>query len=189
MIREFDAILLAVCTKISHATQRAIGLTSYFIAKIGIALAAVDIGVQLLNYLHQFLRHKTPLSLMLLQLIILVDFYRRTFFLTKAEEHLGSGIKPRELMAFTVGWFNVWWRLLWLGMLLWDTVFLIVLPPRRGPYWFADLVSTIFFSFGMSIFYYFVAVDPLPPGKSKVRVWMEHMRAFGKLTPAKAENP
>jgi hypothetical protein len=180
-----DSKILNACTKFSHATQRAIGITNYFIAKIGIAFASVDIGVSLLNYLHQFLRQKTPLVLVFLQIILLVSFYMRTFSLTKADEQLlsGSGTKPREFMVLS--WIG--WRLVWLSIFASDMADLTIRPPH-GPYWLPQFVSVIFFSFGLSVFYYFVAVDPLPPGKNRVRVWIECLRLYGKLAPAPAEN-
>jgi hypothetical protein len=184
MFYAIDSVVLNACTKFSHVMQRMVGLTNYFIAKIGIAIASTDLAVQLLNYLHQFLRTKTSLTLVLLEIILAIDFYGRTHQLTKAEELLWSG---SEVMPHWVTRFRVRpWRLLWLGIFTMDIVWVGSIWPLRGPYWVPELVSKIFFSFGLVIFYYFIAVDPLPPGKSKVRAWVDNLRQ-GRLTPVRAK--
>ena len=47
----------------------------------------------------------------------------------------------------------------------------------------SEASAEIFFSTGFTIFYYFIAVQPLPPGKSRVRQWIE---GLGILKPALA---
>lgn len=178
MIRAVDAAILGICTKFSHALQRAIGLTNYFIAKLGLAMSATDVVVEAINYFHPFLHSKTKWWLLVLYTMLLVEFYLRTLFLTKAEEHLWSGscTKPQELKNLCIWWWRVTW-LFWLGLDLSVYTF----SHLRGPYWFLEFVCQTWFSGGLVIFYYFVAVDPLPPGKSWLRKWIENFRRQPEL--------
>ena len=179
-IRALDDALLRVCTKVSHALQRATGLTNYFIAKLGLAFTGVAIVIDILNYLHKFLSKDTPMALMVLDVIILLEIYLRTWLLTKAEEQLwiDSTTKPRMLL------FDVkrppWWRITWIIGFIFVSILCAIKPPE-GPYRFLEWVAGPVFPFGLVIFYYFVAVDPLPPGKNKVREWIESFRSHGEL--------
>jgi hypothetical protein len=122
--------------------------------------------------------------MMFLSVLLLLEFFGRTVVLTKAEEYLwsGSGTKPRLMKYFD----RPLWRFLWLNFLVLDISIFLRSGLIHSRYWFLEFVVSVFFSFGLNIFYYFVAVDPLPPGKSKMRVWIESF-THGKLVPVKVD--
>jgi hypothetical protein len=159
-----DSAILVVCTRISHALQRAVGLTNYFIAKVGVGISALTLFADITNYFHQFLSDKSSLSYVMLLLFILYTLVYRSLACAKAEDYLWSGkvLKPSEILIFK----NRFVRLLWLVFLTCDVC---LLPYRLHKYPLIDIFDKSGFSIGLFIFYYFIAVDPLPPGTSKVK--------------------
>lgn len=185
MIEKTDAVILAACTKVSHSLQRATGITNYFIAKIGIVLMAVVVMLDFPNYVFQFLRHKTLLSELCLDLILLIIAVYRSLQLTRAEEALsvGNNVKPAGLIDCTQ---SVFWRFMWLIWSIIDAIVVCLTP--HGRYWLLDVFDQMGFSVGVAIFYYFVAVNPLSPRKSKIRNWLEKLVRGRTLVPISVTN-
>lgn len=171
MIKKIDTFLLSCCTRFSHALQRTTGLTCYFVAKIGIGLVALNMIVEILDYYLKFLVAHTQLFGVIMNAIILVIMVARTAELAKAEENIGNKTKPRQLLRYIFPW---WWRIFWLTFFIWDSLATVFIQ-RRSHHHFLDFVDTLFFSMGLVIFYYFVAVDPLPPGTSKVKKFINSL--------------
>lgn len=174
MLPKTDAAILAQCTKLSHALQRATGLTCYFIAKIGVFLAASSLLVDIANHYLKFLLAETPLWLAIAFSVMMLSMFLRTMMLSQAEDSIGNDTKPRALLFYAKE--KAGWRMIYVSLACVDmTMFAAGLS--RGHYRFAVLewFDKAFFV-GITIFYYFVAVDPLPPGKSKVKAWLEKFR-------------
>ena len=167
-----DDALLRICTRFSHKLQRTVGLTNYFIAKIGVAMAALSLLAEILNYSYKFLRYYHIGTFALaIDGFLLLSMILRTLHLSEAENNLDD-IKPAALKGYTG---SLGWRIFWLIALLVDWI-AIARPPREPRFLLAVVVTT-FFSNGMLIFYYFVEVNPLPPAKSKLKEWLEKFYA------------
>lgn len=170
---KLDKAILNFCTKFSHNIQRNIGLTCYFIARIGVAFTAISVIADVINYYHQFLPNKSIMANVVIGGLIMVSCFLRSLACQKAEDSIGSNTKPAALLLYTQGGF---WRLIWLGFLCLDlaTTAVSVFGAHHTPL-IATFEQHVFFSLGLSLFYYFIAVDPLPPGTSKVREWFDNL--------------
>jgi len=184
VFEKIDSILLAACTRFSHSLQRTTGLTNYFVAKIGVILVSVSMIVNATNYLSQFLYIKTSILTVCFDGGMLLLMVGRSLDIARAEDQLWSGrrTKPAELMKYIGLWPC---RLLWIMFLSMDVWwFWFRFPLFR--YQLLEFADGTFFTLGSAIFYYFIAVDPLPPGRSKIRALIEK---FGMAqTPLPAES-
>lgn len=180
-MKTIDTFILSICTKISHALQRATGLTCYFIAKIGIAISTLDLIVETLNYFYKFLHFSTTVFGLVILTLCLLTMIHRSIVCSKAEDHLWSGrlTRPAELLPYSE---SILWRILWVALFLID-IFCAFLGMHKYHHIFLEVVSQCFFSLGLIIFYYFIAVNPLPPGMSKLRKWINNFSQV--LTPVK----
>jgi hypothetical protein len=68
-----------------------------------------------------------------------------------------------------------------------DVLSLWQVPPTRSCL-VLEVIARTFTWVGMAIFYYFIAVNPLPPGISKVRKLAESLMGTPKIAPASAHN-
>ena len=129
MFEKIDSGILAACTKFSHALQRMTGLTNYFVAKIGVALVAVSLLLEVLNQLHPFLRIRNSWVDLLFDALIFATLIDRSLQLTKAEDSLwaGKNTKPIGLMKYTT---RPEWRLLWMVLLIVNIIHLFYNPPQ-----------------------------------------------------------
>jgi hypothetical protein len=185
MFNKIDSAILAGCTKLSHAIQRATGLTNYFIARAGIAVTAIAIVIRVVNYFHQFLVHGTSLFDTVLLSYMLVCLVGSSNGCAKADEQLWSGsrTKPTWLLGFHNERFL---RVIVVVSLVLNALSLpITLAVSR--YRILETFREIGFPLGMATFLYFVIVDPLPPGRSTVRKWLEALKAVRSPATAPAE--
>jgi len=181
ILETVDDKLLDLCTKSSHKLQRATGITNYFVAKVGVGISSYALVIDLVNYVYQFFPEKGSIFSAGIEVICFADMIVRSIHCAKADKNLDN-IKPAFLFTYTRSNFC---RLLWAGWFLFDvgTLFLEKLPVH---YQTLYISRRVLFSLGLAIFYYFIAVNPLPPGKSKVREWID---SFGKvLRPITQEN-
>lgn len=190
MIEKIDSAILAGCTRFSHWLQRLTGLTNYFVANVGISLVAISIMIDMANFFHQIFQHRTSLFEVIIDSLLLLSAMHRSFLCTKAQDQLYSNndAKLAELIPLTA---KIGWRLLFVAASVIDALNIVTayLAPHRESLWFLDVVGTkFFFSLGLMIFYYFIIVDPLPPGKSKVRQWIEVLRGMPEVMPAPAKS-
>jgi hypothetical protein len=175
MFQALDKALLSLAAKFAHRLQRLTGLTSYFIARLGVTISVLALLVYALNYGHHFLAHTSSFFGMVSSGICLLPLVWRSILVQKAEENLGSDVKPAILIVqLSEHWF---WRMLWLsimpvGILLGWGCFM------RSHYLVYEVFNEVGYPLGISLFSYFIMVDPLPPGKSKLREWL------GSLFPA-----
>jgi hypothetical protein len=174
MMRELDSFLLARATRFSHAIQRTTGITNYFIAKVGVGIAAIGLLADIVNYFLHLILPSPTLWIVVLDFLFLIDMIWRSLILSRADEHNWSSnrAKPAELLRFTESYL---WRLFWFGAFIVDC-FRIV-GHRQSQYFGLIVAQKAGLSLGLCIFGYFVAVDPLPPGMSKLRQWLS---AFGQ---------
>ena len=97
----------------------------------------------------------------------------------------GKVAKPAELMPYVME--KPGWRIAYILILLLDVRLLWVLPPSKS-YLIPEVIARTFLWVGMVIFYYFIAVDPLPPGISKVRKFVESFIGAPEVAPASAHD-
>lgn len=178
MVSLIDDAVQARCTKFSHALQRATGLTCYFVARLGTALAATDLIANAVNYYFRFLPSASTLFDVVICALLLFGMVQRSNACHKADEKLGDNVKPAELRPYTGGRFDAFWRVLWV-------FFSVVFLPMMFYYkpLFLSFVQNEAFQLGVAIFYNFVNVTPMPPGSNKVREWVKGLFAKRVLVP------
>lgn len=184
LARMLDNWMLGLCTKFAHWFQRLTGRTNYFIAKIGLIIATFTVTLDVMNYFHPVTSHKVSLPLTILGAIILLSIPFDAMALDKADEHSQLSKEKVGFRRLTNrSTFII--RFLWLYFSTFDTIRAVATfkPTLMG---FVETAYIVCMSYGFLIFYYFIAVEPLPPQKSKVRQWAEKF-SFGLLSPAPAE--
>lgn len=169
ILEPLDERLLAACTRFSHWLQRNFGISNYFVAKIGIAFAGVDGLLDIANYFHRILAFKSSIVLLFLVCPYTFLLIWRSKSLTDAETRMLSERDQRTLDPLLQS--SVVLRVMFVGGLV---PLLLQLPfIKVGNYPALDVFDHISFPFGLALYYCFVAVDPLPPGKSRVRQWLD----------------
>src|SRR5271170_3934251 len=117
LIDKTDAVIHDACTKFSHRLQRATGLTCYFVARIGVGISALSLIASIINYYFPFLPMPTTVFEVVLGSVVLVSFFLRSVACQKADDALGSNVKPAQLLFYMTG---PGWRLLWTGLMVID---------------------------------------------------------------------
>jgi hypothetical protein len=168
-IDTIDDAMHAACTKFSHRLQQFCGLTNYFVARIGVALTAICIIASVINYFYQFLPEKSSFLLVVLGGLILISCVSRSIACQKGEDSIGDNVKPAHVLFYQE---RPLWRVVWVGFAIMDFCFSFMHHP-----WILALIQTWFFSLGCALFYNFIIVNPLPPGKNKVKEWLN---SFGR---------
>lgn len=182
LIEQIDAKILSHLTKFSHWFQRLTGLSNYILAKICLMLSSVSMFLLAISHWFPKLQMgNSSFFAFLAPIYFLADLLMMSN-LDKAH----SGLQASGSMA----------KNRYIAWLASD-------PPTRifyitaGAYLVGEQYffrSRLFFPlFGSSFFLfygfarYFAAVDPLPPGTSKVRQWLTSIRmAFSR--PVRAES-
>ena len=175
-----DELMISLCTKISHSFQQLTGQTNFFIAKFGVLMATFNVITQIANYFHQILQRKTTLFDLLLCMWLNFILFRDAKTLDEANKNWAT----EERAIFPNLTSSMLYRLLWIGFSIHNTIALTYLP--QSQFKILEAIHMVSFSYGLVIFYYFCAVEPLRPGKSKIRQWIEEI-SFGTLKPVKVE--
>lgn len=180
LLQRIDAVILSFFTKISHKFQILTGRTNFFLAKCCLVIMALTIVTKILNFFIPLVNYKKSDLVNLLLNLVWVYWISKDLKNTKtADENILDNERAR--VPFVIGGNNYFFRLIWLlFVLLFDIPNItLVLAGITAPkiHWLFEILS---FGLASSIlaFVYFVAVTPLPPGKSKVRQWLE---SFGKV--------
>jgi hypothetical protein len=191
MFRLIDDFLRERATKFGHALQRLTGLTCYFVARAGIFLCVLSIIIEFINYFHRVLAYPTPIHWLWINGILIFVLVKRSIDATKADEHIGSNVKPAFLLWYhaSLQW-NMFWRLIWLALALWSFgdiwVWPNVLHVHQAKFFLLQVIEHMGYPWGMTIFSYFIVADPLPPGTSKIREWLSSFGVMPQL--ARQEN-
>jgi hypothetical protein len=190
LIERIDSAFLKLFTKFSHWFQRLTGKTNFFLARICLVIVVLGSMIFVFNFWIPLLSHPTrPYDVFLSGLFIPMMVYVEAH-LKKAEDDFGGNvaIKPIIQSAFIGSIFQVLRTLMMLLLILstpWD-IYSFFDGHLKGV-WLFNLLHEMSYRCFAS-FYYFIAVDPLPPGKSRVRQWIELFR-FGFSKPRVAEAP
>ena len=176
-MKTLDAWILALCTKFAHAFQRLTGESNYFLAKIGLMISSLHMVIEIINFFYPvLLAEKTSLSGFLFELVLLVSVFSVAYDLDNTDEsqQLSSErvIDPSLPSIFDkYGWAV---RLFFAFFFVFDVVN-VFFQVKHSHWGILEIVHFVAFSFGITAFQYFVVVEPLRPGKSKIKQWIEKL--------------
>ncbi len=172
-----DKMVLGLCTKFSHWLQRAVGLTNFFIAKIGLFISSLSLLVDVVNYWFKIVDHKTSLFSTIFSVLILLSLAVDVHFCNKNEERLYSG----KATFFRRGASSEpFFRILFLGLLFVHMLLFFTFKSKS----IIEVIDNHFFIIGAFVTIYFLSVTPLPPGMSKLRKLVENFAtSFRKPVP------
>ena len=167
MLERLDNKILEKLTKFSHWFQKMTGLTSYFFAKTGLAIATLSSIISLLNYFSKFLHRGTDSFSIVLMVINLLGFGIILNKINRYEDNVSSEIV--KLFSF-----SIYLRIFFICFSIYDFVTLpIILSHKDSHYFILEVIAYVGFSWGFLIFIYFIEIIPLPPGKSRIRQFIE----------------
>jgi hypothetical protein len=174
VLKKIDSAILAGCTRFSHWLQRMTGLTNYFVANVGTGCAAIGMMLRIANYFHRMFDEPTTLFDTVIYGAMMFVAISTSLNCTRAQDDFLSGkiTKPAELqMYYSLGNFV---RLPFAALFLLQS-FTLCLRLPQNPYWLLNIAGRTFPTLGFTTFFYFIVVDPLPPGRSKVRQLLERL--------------
>lgn len=182
-----DERILALFTKFSHWFQRLTGRTNYFLAKVFLFVAVYCQLLVILNYWFRILTAPSNLVDIVLGSLLICTAAENAITADKAESHLFSEHETKPYIGVFVDKYVRIFAIaitifgLATGAFLWSEVVQkrsLLLDTIVGLWWVYCLSAI-----------YFASVDPLPPGKSKVRRWLEELQAgLRKLQPMERPN-
>ncbi|MDB5194706.1 MAG: hypothetical protein JWN50_720 [Parcubacteria group bacterium] len=162
-IRAIDAMVLRFCTKVAHAFQLLTGRTNFFIAKLGVLIASIAVTLGIANYFHPLPHHPKSKLEMIFCILYMPVLISRALGLDEADRARSTSAEKTAIPGITNGSsFGV--RATWLYFALWDT-FSIIYQMQSPVYTIVDALWDVSLSYGLMIFYYFIAVEPLRPPK------------------------
>jgi hypothetical protein len=167
-----DARVLQRCTRIAHSVQRATGLTSFFIARCSAVWWFFSVLLSVLNYFHQIFNMPTSFTSVFLFIptgaMCIIDGERAARLDREWRESMKAALPA---------WLLVWRSMHGPLVRMWVLTFCCGLPPLLLHDWLihASWLELACDSglFGCLGYCYFMSVDPLPPGVSRVRAWLE----------------
>ncbi len=176
LLEKLDDTVLDVCTRFAHAVQRLTGYTSRFIAKVGVLISTISMTLHVVNYFHRILWHRTDVFLLSISVMLIFGAFMRIHNLDRADDQQLS-----EEIAEVEGGTG---KDNWLYRLVFLFATILVTLVSSSIIGFLGKIDDLSFVWGLTIFHYFVAVEPLRPGKSKIRQWIEKL-SFSSAEPAR----
>ena len=172
-----DALILSFFTKISHKFQQATGQTNFFLAKCCIFLLGLSLCIHLINFFVRILNQETDIFLLSVMVVMGILLNKHLSLCEKEDKNLKNSIEkptknPREIGLFSL-------RIITIFICFFTVNYYNLVKELSQP-----KVSLIFeiLNHGFSPVYcsylYFISVTLLPPGKSRIREWIE---SFGKV--------
>lgn len=171
---QVDDEILSFFTKISHKFQRLTGRTNFFLAKCCISVFGIGLLLHIANYWFHFLNHKTKWTDFIF--LILVPFLLLdTKALDEVEEKKFSSEAAQKPFLYTC-WHGYLLRLfalaiafLMLGLIILTVIDMVPIKSKLF-----EIIDTVSGWPAIACYNYFSIVVPLPPGKSKIREWIEN---------------
>jgi hypothetical protein len=168
-----DEYLLARCARFSHWFQRLTGRTNFFIAKVGTMITGMSVLVSLINYWIPLSKLPTSFFHWVPSLFLLWVMAKESKNCAENEKRLYSDRALRQMMPKN----SVWIRM----AALYFTILLGVFMVRYHSFFEILRYST---GIGVSVFFYFIAVTPLPPGHNKIGEFVKKLASrFRKPVP------
>lgn len=177
LLAPIDNFLLGICTKIAHNFQILTGKTNFFIAKIGIFASSIDTLIVIANYFDQILVRKTSLLSLIFNVFFNLALLLDAMGCERAEKTSNfSNERVIDPWLFLNLNHSERFRIIWFLLSVMETIrgYFCAISPKHS---FADVLDAVLFPYGIAIFFYFIAIEPLSPRKSKIREWVD------KLTP------
>lgn len=173
---QIDDKILLFFTKISHKFQRLTGRTNFFLAKCCISVLAIGLLLHAANYWFPLLSHETSLFSFFFQIFVVIIISLDVNRLDKAEkESFYSEVAQKRYFVFGEHYYK--WRLLVVALALFSLfcIYLIaigILPAKTSK--FFEIICEFAFWPMLTCYDYLTIIMPLPPGKSKIREWIEN---------------
>lgn len=184
-LERIDALILSFFTKISHKFQIWTSRTNFFLAKLTISLLELSVILSLLNIFIPLLDPKTnPVTGVTVGGIWIYWISKDWEKLKDAENR--SLHEEQAKTSFFIPGQNCFERLAWLIMfflLNFKQLINGVLHPKV--HWIIELIVWSFL-LQVAVYTYFTSITPLPPGRNKVRQWLESF--FLKPAPIRVRN-
>jgi hypothetical protein len=164
-----------------------VGITNYFIANVGTVCAAVAMVLAITDYFVHIFSRQISLFFVVIYAILIIGMVWRSLQCMRAQESLLSGktTRPAELMHYVME--KPGWRFSNILIFLLEVQMLWVVPPSRS-YLVFEVIARTFLWLGLAVFYYFIAIDPMPPGTSKARKLVESFMGTPELAAAPAHD-
>ncbi len=180
-IQVVDTFVLKHITKFSHWFQRLTGKTCYFLAKVMFSMVVADAVINACNYWIRVIYHESSISDIIIAPILVFIWGNFIYNMDESDRHLFAGERTKVWNNFVnfPSALKVFFFVIGLCSLL-------TLPRlffMKDGFWFFNINHNLIIVY-ISLGIYFASVDPLPPGISKVREWIESFNAgFQKLQP------
>lgn len=181
VVEALDSPILAFFTNISHRIQIVTGKTNFFLAKVALCAVIIDIMITILNYWFPLLEKQTNLIYTIFEILILFACISVTTECDRAEQSAQSDnptkspLECSSVLRLTVLFFLC-------AMSIPMDIKSLMVSHGVFAFKFYHLISDIAFI----AYVYLISVHPLPPGKSKIREWIESFAAgFMKQAPSR----
>ncbi|MBX4189611.1 hypothetical protein KW785_03420 [Candidatus Parcubacteria bacterium] len=185
LFKAIDDWTLGRCTRVAHAFQRLTGRTNFFLAKMGVAAAIIDLIMRILNHFHQFLYSKDGSFNTAVWFLLVLMLVHDALRMDEAERsHISE---ERVAIPGVTGYSTFHIRFIFLSASVVSTWLVVGALYTIINYRIIDVIGDLSFVYGVSIYFYFIAVEPLRPQKSKVRQWVEKL-SLGTPKAAHAES-
>lgn len=186
MLTWIDDYLLSFFTKLSHKFQKLTGKTNYFLARICLIGILVSTVISCLNYWFPLLAEDAyqniPMAPVIMTPILLITVANQMYKCDEEDKNLllRSDIKTRPFSEVSTFGSRMFFGILAIFDLL--GFYKILFLDESGVLIFKLMHN--FFTVYVFFYLYFVIINPLPPGKSKVQEWVESFSAgFRQLAP------
>ncbi len=169
-----DSRILEAFTKYCHKFQVLTGKTNFFLAKINAYFLAGSTALEVSNYYWQFLGKPTIFFVLIVKITFTFLFLFLAYQCDKTEQEKTDNTKTANifLMLFSKN------RKFYFLAVTFQLIFRVSLFYEQG-YTLTDLFQDTYF-FLAFCFCYFIAVDPLPPAKSKIKKLLETLSSLGR---------
>jgi hypothetical protein len=168
LMRRIDGLLIRLATLVAHGVQRWTGRTSFFLAKCGLLVWAIENLLNLFNYFSpQPSLPRADRADVSVALMVLTGVIMRVHFLDRADDALRHGSEALPTWVLMARQGSAW------GVRILLVALTLAFVAKMVDEWTKPLaVIRVLGDCGVggwTAFEYFVLVDPLPPGVSKVR--------------------
>ncbi len=184
LLLKTDSSILRFFTKISHWFQRLTGLTNYFLAAICTIFVSLNLLMAIIAYWFSiFYRGRTDIVVVIMSVIQLIFWHYLYRQLMRADKSVISGQETIELEPRFDDDVSVFMRII-ISFIICILILLSLISPvaQMNPWEAATFYCSMVCIF---CFFYFAAVIPLPPGKSKIKEWATSISAFfARMLPA-----
>ncbi len=187
-IKKIDDFILGLFTKFSHWFQRLTGKTNFWLAYICLSLWVGDLFVMAFNYWIPLLHRPSQISDIFVSLVVSLISIRWVKLLDDAERQTmrGNDTLPKVSLIFN----DRFMEIVRVAFVLMTAAYLpqdiYKFTHRTRGVTFFIFYDRFLLGWFYVAFLYFAVVRPMPPGKSRVKEWIDGLvGGFRKLQPAR----